>query len=203
MMNCYYLLCPPHTWGYKALGIRSFLCPALTSPHCHCPPCTCFNLKPANAALTSTPVFCLTSPPLPSIARTGEPVLLSSGGDNSLKQWIFDGPDGGARLLKLRSGPAAPPTTVLHYGEGGRRLLSGGQDRAFRLFSTVQDQQSRELSQHHTAKRAKRLKMDEAELKLARIAALDACEVCPRGAGVGGARALWACVRAAYAVWVS
>lgn len=59
----------------------------------------------------------------------------------------------------------------------GLRLLSAGQDRAFRVFSTIQDQQSRELSQHHTARRAKRLKVKEEELKLPRITALAACEV--------------------------
>ncbi len=41
----------------------------------------------------------------------------------------------------------------------GLRLLSAGSDRAFRVFSTIQDQQSRELSQKHTAKRAKKLKV--------------------------------------------
>lgn len=41
----------------------------------------------------------------------------------------------------------------------GLRLLSAGADRAFRVFSTIQDQQSRELSQGHTARRAKRLKV--------------------------------------------
>jgi U3 small nucleolar RNA-associated protein 21 len=106
----------------------------------------------------------------------GEPVLMSSGADNALKQWIFDGPDGSARLLRFRSGHSAPPTVVRHYGDG-KRLLSAGQDRAFRLFSTIQDAQSRELSQNHTQRRAKRLKVEERELKLARIVALDACDV--------------------------
>ena len=106
----------------------------------------------------------------------GEPVLLSAGGDNALKEWIFDGPDGAPRLLRFRSGHAAPPTVVRHYGDG-LRLLSGGQDRAFRCFSTIQDAQSREMSQNHTQKRAKRLKITEQELKLGRIIALDACDV--------------------------
>ena len=106
----------------------------------------------------------------------GEPVLLSAGADNALKEWIFDGPDGAPRLLRFRSGHAAPPTVVRHYGDG-KRLLSGGQDRAFRCFSTIQDAQSRELSQNHTQRRAKRLKVAEQELKLARIVSLDACDV--------------------------
>lgn len=101
---------------------------------------------------------------------------MSCARDNSLKQWVFDGVDGSARLLRFRSGHAAPPTVVRHYGSG-RLLLSAGQDRAFRAFSTIQDQQSRELSQHHTQRRAKRLKIEERELKLAPVLALDACDV--------------------------
>lgn len=106
----------------------------------------------------------------------GEPLLMSAARDNSMKQWIFDTTDGSARLLKFRSGHSAPPAVVRYYADG-RRLLSAGQDRAFRVFSTIQDQQSRELSQKHVAKRAKRLRVEETELKLARIVALDACEV--------------------------
>ncbi len=52
-----------------------------------------------------------------------------------------------------------------------------GQDRAFRMFSTIQDQQSSELSQGHIAKRAKRLKVDQQELKLPRVTALAASQV--------------------------
>jgi hypothetical protein len=59
----------------------------------------------------------------------------------------------------------------------GLRLLSAGADRSFRLFSTIQDQQSRELSQKHTAARAKKLKVSQEELKLPRVTQLAACEV--------------------------
>ena len=34
----------------------------------------------------------------------GQPVLLSSAGDNALRAWIFDAADGGARLLRERAG---------------------------------------------------------------------------------------------------
>jgi U3 small nucleolar RNA-associated protein 21 len=106
----------------------------------------------------------------------GEPVLMSSAGDNAVKQWIFDADDGTGRLLRFRSGHAAPPVVVRFYGEG-RRLLSAGADRAFRVFSTIQDQQSRELSQRNTAHRAKRLRIDEAELKLPAVTAVAACQL--------------------------
>jgi U3 small nucleolar RNA-associated protein 21 len=106
----------------------------------------------------------------------GEPVLMSSGGDNAVKQWIFDAEDGSARLLRFRSGHAAPPVCVRFYGEG-RRLLSAGADRAFRVFSTIQDQQSRELSQRNVAHRAKKLRCAEEELKLPPVAAVAACQL--------------------------
>ena len=34
----------------------------------------------------------------------GEPLLVTSSGDNSLKMWIFDMADGGAREHKSRTG---------------------------------------------------------------------------------------------------
>jgi len=49
------------------------------------------------------------------------------------------------------------------------------------MFSVVQDAQSAELSQRHVARRAKRLKVDQAELKLPRVVALDACQARRRG----------------------
>lgn len=101
---------------------------------------------------------------------------MSSGGDNAVKQWIFDAEDGSARLLRFRSGHAAPPVCVRFYGEG-RRLLSAGADRAFRVFSTIQDQQSRELSQRNVAHRAKKLRCAEEELKLPPVTAVAACQL--------------------------
>lgn len=52
-----------------------------------------------------------------------------------------------------------------------------GHDRAFRLFSVIQDQQSRELSQQHTAKRAKKLHVREEDLKLPCVTDMAACQV--------------------------
>eukprot|EP00967_Tisochrysis_lutea_P068144 scaffold89159_cov21-Tisochrysis_lutea.AAC.1 len=45
---------------------------------------------------------------------------MSSGADNALKHWVFDNmADAAPRLLRFRSGHAAPPTVVAHYGEVG------------------------------------------------------------------------------------
>jgi hypothetical protein len=71
------------------------------------------------------------------------------------QEWIFDDPGSSPRLLRFRSGHYRPPTSVLHYGTNGRSILSAGQDRAFRVFSTIQDQQSKELSQGHVKKKVR------------------------------------------------
>ncbi|XP_039138391.1 WD repeat-containing protein 36 [Dioscorea cayenensis subsp. rotundata] len=105
-----------------------------------------------------------------------EPVLMSSAADNSIKMWIFDTTDGDARLLRFRSGHSAPPLCIRFYGTG-RHILSAGQDRAFRLFSVIKDQQSRELSQRHITKRAKILSAKEEEIKLKPVIAFDFAEI--------------------------
>lgn len=105
-----------------------------------------------------------------------EPVLMSSSADNSIKIWIFDTTDGDPRLLRFRSGHSAPPHCIRFYANG-RHILSAGQDRAFRLFSVIQDQQSRELSQRHVSKRAKKLRVKEEELKLKPVIAFDCAEI--------------------------
>ena len=46
------------------------------------------------------------------------------------------------------------------------------------MFSTIQDQQSRELSQGHSSHRAKRLKVSEQDVKLPPVLSMDACQVC-------------------------
>ena len=44
----------------------------------------------------------------------GQPHLLSLGAsDNALKEWTFDRPDGGGRLLRSRSGHSAPPRSCV------------------------------------------------------------------------------------------
>ncbi|PON41112.1 Guanine nucleotide-binding protein, beta subunit [Parasponia andersonii] len=105
-----------------------------------------------------------------------EPVLMSSSADNSIKMWIFDTSDGDPRLLRFRSGHSAPPQCIRFYSNG-RHILSAGQDRAFRLFSVIQDQQSRELSQRHVSKRAKKLRMKVEEIKLKPVIAFDCAEI--------------------------
>ncbi|KAJ8578842.1 hypothetical protein ON010_g361 [Phytophthora cinnamomi] len=120
---------------------------------------------------------------------TNEPLLLSSGSDNSIKLWIFDHLNGGtARLLKSREGHRAPPTRIRYYGNNTLatmadgadgtccQILSAGQDRAFRVFHTAREQQSRELSQGPILKKARRLNVRVEDLKLPPIAQFAAME---------------------------
>jgi U3 small nucleolar RNA-associated protein 21 len=107
-----------------------------------------------------------------------QPVMITSGTDNAIKMWIFDHADQKPRLLRERSGHSRPPRRIRYYGDGtkaGNVIVSAGSDRSLRIFSTVQEQQSRELSQGHLKKSAKRLRMSEHQLKLPSIFHFDSC----------------------------
>ncbi|OZJ06003.1 hypothetical protein BZG36_01098 [Bifiguratus adelaidae] len=108
---------------------------------------------------------------------TGQPLLVTAGVDNAVKQWIFDSLDGLPRLLKQRSGHHAPPTKIRYYGEDGHGILSAGRDRAFRLFSTVRDAQSVEMSQGALSNKAKLLNLKADELKLPHITSFASAKV--------------------------
>jgi U3 small nucleolar RNA-associated protein 21 len=98
----------------------------------------------------------------------GEPLIVTSGQDNSLKMWIFDQQDGTPRQLKSREGHSHPPNKVRFYGDGSY-LLSSGEDRALRSFSILRDQQSRELSQGSLLKQSKLRGVQVDLLRLGRV----------------------------------
>ncbi|KAI5899586.1 Utp21-domain-containing protein [Schizophyllum commune H4-8] len=77
----------------------------------------------------------------------GQPLLISAGEDNSVKQWLFDLPTAAPRLLKSRTGHRAPPTLVRFYGADGKQVLTAGPDRALRLTSLVRESRGCEMSQ--------------------------------------------------------
>ncbi|KAJ3511888.1 hypothetical protein NLJ89_g3846 [Agrocybe chaxingu] len=60
----------------------------------------------------------------------GQPVLITSGEDNSVKQWLFDSPTAPPRLLKFRSGHQSPPHIIRYYGDDGKQLLTASRDRS-------------------------------------------------------------------------
>ena len=39
-------------------------------------------------------------------------------------QWIFDLPDGGGRLLRIKEGHSEPPIKIMFYGNLGHNILS-------------------------------------------------------------------------------
>jgi len=67
----------------------------------------------------------------------GEPLMVTTSADNSLKMWIFDLADGGARLLRTREGFSAPPTKIRFYGGLGVNVLAAGEDSSLRTFSVA------------------------------------------------------------------
>lgn len=80
---------------------------------------------------------------------TGQKVMISTGGDNSIKEWIFDSPHTILpRLLRQRSGHSAPPTALTFYDpQQSHFLLSASQDRTLWSVSLRNDAQSFEISQ--------------------------------------------------------
>ncbi|KAJ7063493.1 Utp21 specific WD40 associated putative domain-containing protein [Mycena amicta] len=102
----------------------------------------------------------------------GQPVLVTSGEDNSVKQWLFDSPTSPPRLLKFRSGHHAPPHLIRYYGDDGKQLLSASRDRSLRCTSVVRDSRSFELSQGSLAKKATSLSIPLATLKFPPITSI-------------------------------
>ncbi|KAL8826877.1 MAG: hypothetical protein Q9191_003528 [Dirinaria sp. TL-2023a] len=96
----------------------------------------------------------------------GQAVMMTSGLDNALKSWIFDGKSLTTvpRILHSRSGHAAPvtalgfmPTNSDGADASGKWLLSAARDQSLWGWSLRRDGQSTELSQGSIRKKAKKL----------------------------------------------
>lgn len=96
----------------------------------------------------------------------GQPVIVTSGRDNSLKSWIFDESPFNPvpRILHSRSGHSGPvnclqflPSDFDGSEAGNKWLLSGGRDRSLWGWSLRRDGQSSELSQGNIRKKAKKV----------------------------------------------
>ncbi|XP_017774873.1 PREDICTED: WD repeat-containing protein 36 [Nicrophorus vespilloides] len=70
------------------------------------------------------------------ICLNNQPIVVSNSADNSLKMWIFDMTDGGARLLRTRDGHSVPPTCIRYHGDNGQNILSVSGDSTMRIFNT-------------------------------------------------------------------
>ena len=100
----------------------------------------------------------------------GQPVMVTNSRDNSLKQWIFDMSDGGARILRLREGHSQPPGRIRYYGALGQNILSAGQDSSLRVFSTVTDYLNRSLGHaSYNRKLSKKHKVTEDPVRMPHI----------------------------------
>ena len=123
----------------------------------------------------------------------GEPILISAGAeDNSLKVWIFDAPDGTARLLRSREGHRGAPSRIRFYGGTTHvsmrdnadamscEMISAGTDGTLRLFNTAIEAQNRELSQKPILKK---LGLQRRNERLSPCTAFDFCETRQRDWG--------------------
>ncbi|KAG1680276.1 WD repeat-containing protein 36 [Nymphon striatum] len=96
-----------------------------------------------------------------------EPVMVSSSDDNSIKMWMFDMPDGGARLYKILGGHCFPPNKIRFHGANGKDIISAGQDSTLRTFSTIKDHLNKNLGQasyNRKAAKRKSVKMDQKKM---------------------------------------
>lgn len=95
----------------------------------------------------------------------GEPLMLTTSPDNSMKLWIFDMPDGGARLLRIREGHSAPPLSIKFHGSNGQNIISAGDDSTLRVFNITIDTLNRSMGtasyNRKLSKKQNRFKVDK------------------------------------------
>lgn len=87
----------------------------------------------------------------------GQPVLVVSGSNNELSEYVFDPPltvNGGhrARLLRRRGGHSAAPSCIL-FDEETHFVISGALDGSMWMFSLRKDSQSRKFGNSKIDKR--------------------------------------------------
>ncbi|CUS07564.1 unnamed protein product [Tuber aestivum] len=89
----------------------------------------------------------------------GQNVLVTSGGDNSIKEWIFDSPHTALpRLLRFRSGHSKPITSLVFLNPSASHfLLSGSLDSTLRAHSMRNDAQSFIFSEKAGGKESSKL----------------------------------------------
>ncbi len=102
----------------------------------------------------------------------GQPILISAGKDNSIKEWVFE--EAEVRLLRSRAGHTAPPNIVRFVGNDGFSIVSAGGagDQSLRVNSLLKDSQTHELSQGSLESKAKKLSVCVSDLRLPAITKL-------------------------------
>lgn len=89
-----------------------------------------------------------------------EPLMITTSPDNSLKMWIFDMPDEGARLIRFREGHSAPPTCVRYHGQKGLNILSAGEDSSLRIFHTISEKFNKNMGRASYNRKASKKKSE-------------------------------------------
>ncbi|KAK9455761.1 Utp21 specific WD40 associated putative domain-containing protein [Dipodascopsis uninucleata] len=96
----------------------------------------------------------------------GQAMFVTSGGDNSLKEYVFDPELSSSsslitsppRLLRSRGGHSQAPSKLQFIDDSGHFILSASLDRTLWLFSLRKDSQSHEISQREkTVRNNKRM----------------------------------------------
>lgn len=91
----------------------------------------------------------------------GQPIVVSTGSDNSLKEFVFDpvlsSTDSSVvsppRYLRSRGGHSAPPCSIIFADDSSHYIESASRDHTFWMFSLRKDAQSQELSQKRSKMR--------------------------------------------------
>lgn len=90
-----------------------------------------------------------------------EPLLVTSGTDNSIKIWTMDGSDGGGTLLTQRAGHSAPPSCIKFYGSKGFNLLSAGNDSTIKMFHLYSERLNRNMGTARYNPKSKRKRVSD------------------------------------------
>ncbi|KAK6201040.1 Utp21 specific WD40 associated putative domain-containing protein [Scheffersomyces amazonensis] len=97
----------------------------------------------------------------------GQPIVITNGGDNHLKEFVFD-PNLSAtiaappRHLRSRGGHSSPPTAIEFPNENKSHFIySASRDKSFWTFSLRKDAQAQEFSQRVKSKQSVRDKFPE------------------------------------------
>lgn len=93
-----------------------------------------------------------------AICLPSEPVVFTTSPDNSMKTFVFDMPDGGARQLRIREGHTKPPLCIRYHGANGNSILSSGEDSTMRMFSTISESLNRGMGRATYSQKATKRK---------------------------------------------
>uniref|UniRef100_A0A0K8SL70 WD repeat-containing protein 36 n=1 Tax=Lygus hesperus TaxID=30085 RepID=A0A0K8SL70_LYGHE len=107
----------------------------------------------------------------------GEPLLLSTSSDNSIKLWIFDQQDYTGRLLRFRAGHAAQPNVVRFCPSNPNHLFTTGGDSSLRVFNVISESMNFSMGRASYNRKSAKKKKEIAETLL--MPQMTEMSVCP------------------------